>query len=139
MALRSRPEPMNASSHHSKVKVTLTLSDPVFVAGGIISGKMEVESHADLDCLLGIGAMMVELHAIEGKFLPLHRLARLLTRRGAMQKSSPGITPPPLHSSTPTGYFRAPVYLPRMPCTLTIFHWRESRPCPPIITLLDAD
>lgn len=65
MALQSRPEPMNASSHHSKVKVTLTLSDPVFVAGGLISGKVEVESHADLDCLLGIGIMMVELYAIE--------------------------------------------------------------------------
>lgn len=65
MALQSRPVPMNASSHHSKVKVTLTLSDPVFVAGGLISGKMEIESHADLDCLLGIGIMMVELYAIE--------------------------------------------------------------------------
>ncbi|KAL4066724.1 hypothetical protein V8B97DRAFT_2103205 [Scleroderma yunnanense] len=65
MALQSRPEPMNASPHHSKVKVTVTLSDPIFVAGGIISGKMEVESRADLDCLLGIGVMMVELYAIE--------------------------------------------------------------------------
>ncbi|KAG6334798.1 hypothetical protein ID866_4287 [Astraeus odoratus] len=65
MAMQSRPEPMNASPHHSKVRVTLTLSDPIFVAGGHISGKMEVESRADLDCLLGIGVMMVELYAIE--------------------------------------------------------------------------
>ena len=67
MALQSRPEPMNASPHHSKVKVTLTLSDPVFVSGGDISGKMEVESRADLDSVLGIGVMMVELCAIQGK------------------------------------------------------------------------
>ena len=130
---------MSTSSHHSKVKITLTLSDPVFVAGGIISGRMEVESHADLDCLLGIGAMMVELHAIEGKFLPLHRLTCLLTRRGTVQKSSPRITPLPLHSPTPTGYFRGPVCLPRILSMLTMFHRRESPPCPPIITLPNAD
>lgn len=67
MASQSRPEPMNASPHHSKVKVTLTLSDPVYVAGAHISGKMEVESRADLDSLLGIGVMMVELYAIQGR------------------------------------------------------------------------
>lgn len=65
MATQSRPQPMNASEHHSKVKVTLTLSDPIFVAGRCISGKMEVESRADLDSLLGIGAMTVELYGIE--------------------------------------------------------------------------
>ncbi|KAF9223243.1 hypothetical protein BS17DRAFT_781551 [Gyrodon lividus] len=65
MASQSRPEPMNASPHHSKVKVTLTLSDPVYVSGGNISGKMEVECRADLDSLLGIGVMMVELYAIQ--------------------------------------------------------------------------
>ncbi|KIJ62924.1 hypothetical protein HYDPIDRAFT_188824 [Hydnomerulius pinastri MD-312] len=65
MASQSRPEPMNASPHHSKVKVTLTLSDPVFVSGGNISGKLEVESRADLDSILGIGVMMVELYAIQ--------------------------------------------------------------------------
>ncbi|KAG6372199.1 hypothetical protein JVT61DRAFT_7992 [Boletus reticuloceps] len=65
MASQSRPEPMNASPHHSKVKVTLALSDPVYVSGTPISGKMEVESRADLDSLLGIGVMMVELHAAQ--------------------------------------------------------------------------
>ncbi|KIJ14386.1 hypothetical protein PAXINDRAFT_116058 [Paxillus involutus ATCC 200175] len=65
MASQSRPEPMNASPHHSKVQVTLTLSDPVYVSGGNISGKMEVESRADLDSLLGIGVVMVELYAIQ--------------------------------------------------------------------------
>ncbi|KAH7884831.1 hypothetical protein F5I97DRAFT_1507385 [Phlebopus sp. FC_14] len=72
MALQSRPEPMNASPHHSKVKVTLTLSDPVFVSGGNISGKMEVESRADLDAVLGIGVMMVELFAIQEINSPDH-------------------------------------------------------------------
>lgn len=67
MASQSRPEPMNASPHHSKVKVTLALSDPVYVSGGHISGKMEVESRTDLDSLLGIGLMMVELYAIQGR------------------------------------------------------------------------
>ncbi|KAG9316882.1 hypothetical protein JVU11DRAFT_2958 [Chiua virens] len=65
MASQSRPEPMNASPHHSKVKVTLTLSDPVYVSGGHISGKMQVESRADLDSLVGVGVMMVELYAIQ--------------------------------------------------------------------------
>lgn len=67
MASQSHPEPMNASPHHSKVKVTLTLSDPVYVSGAYISGKMDVESRADLDSLLGIGVMMVELYAIQGR------------------------------------------------------------------------
>lgn len=58
---------MNASPHHSKVKVALTLSDPVYVSGGNISGKMEVESRADLDSLLGMGTMMVELYATQGR------------------------------------------------------------------------
>lgn len=72
MAPQSRPQPMNASEYHSKVKVTLTLSDPIFVAGRYISGKMEVESRADLDSLLGIGAMTVELFAIEEIISPDH-------------------------------------------------------------------
>jgi hypothetical protein len=71
MASQSRPEPMNASPHHSKVQVTLTLSDPVYVSGGNISGKMEVESRADLDSLLGIGVVMVELYAIQGTAPPI--------------------------------------------------------------------
>ena len=66
---------MNASPHHAKVKVTLTLSDPVYVSGAHISGKMDVESRADLDSLLGIGVMMVELYAIQGRSVQpcLHR------------------------------------------------------------------
>jgi hypothetical protein len=64
MAKQTRPEPMNALPFHSKVKVSLTLSDPIFVAGSVISGKMEMECKADAG--LGIGIMMVELFAIQG-------------------------------------------------------------------------
>ncbi|THH13123.1 hypothetical protein EW146_g7062 [Bondarzewia mesenterica] len=63
MAFQSRPEPMNASPHHSKVKVSLKLSDHCFVAGGAVTGKMEVECRADKG--LGIGVIMVELFAVE--------------------------------------------------------------------------
>jgi hypothetical protein len=69
MAPQSRPVPMNASPHHSKVKVSLTLSDPIFVAGNNISGKMEVECRGDGECGLGIGLMMVELFAVQGLFI----------------------------------------------------------------------
>ena len=34
---------------------------------------MEVESHADLDCLLGIGVMMMEVYSIEGNALDFTR------------------------------------------------------------------
>ncbi|EIW84282.1 hypothetical protein CONPUDRAFT_142629 [Coniophora puteana RWD-64-598 SS2] len=66
MALQSRPEPMNASPHHSKVKVSLTLSDPVFIGGGNVAGKMEMECRADGEVGLGLGVMMIELFAIQG-------------------------------------------------------------------------
>ncbi|KAG2369054.1 hypothetical protein BDR07DRAFT_1389440 [Suillus spraguei] len=65
MALQSRSVPMNASPHHSKVKVSLALSDPIFVAGNNISGKMEVECRGDGECGLGIGLIMVELFAAQ--------------------------------------------------------------------------
>jgi hypothetical protein len=55
---------MNATPHHSKVKVTVTLSDPFYIAADAITGKMELESRADRG--LGLGIIMVELVAIEG-------------------------------------------------------------------------
>jgi hypothetical protein len=69
MALQyqSRPEPMNATPHHSKVKVSVTLSDSFYIAGDAVTGKMELESRADKG--LGIGIIMVELVAIEGRHL----------------------------------------------------------------------
>ncbi|KAI0290261.1 hypothetical protein B0F90DRAFT_1787636, partial [Multifurca ochricompacta] len=65
MALQyqSRPEPMNATPHHSKVKASVTFSDPFFIAGDAVTGKMELESRADQG--LGLGIIMVELVAIE--------------------------------------------------------------------------
>jgi hypothetical protein len=57
-------DPMNASPHHSKVKVSLMLADTVFVAGAFVTGKMEMECRADKG--LGINHMMVELLAIQG-------------------------------------------------------------------------
>ncbi|KAF9048925.1 hypothetical protein BJ165DRAFT_1070595 [Panaeolus papilionaceus] len=57
------PEPMNASPHHSKVKISTTLANPTFVAGTYVSGKVEMECRADRG--LGIGIMMVELFAIQ--------------------------------------------------------------------------
>jgi len=60
----SRPEYMNATPHHSKIRVTLGLSSPLFVAGQDVTGKMEMESRADKG--VGIGLIMVELFAIQG-------------------------------------------------------------------------
>lgn len=45
--------------------MSLTLSDPIFVAGNNVSGKMEVECRGDGECGLGIGLMMVELFAVQ--------------------------------------------------------------------------
>ena len=63
---------MNASPHHPKVKVTCILSDPLYVAGGLVAGKMEVECRTEKG--LGLGIVMVELFAIEGQLhcLPSH-------------------------------------------------------------------
>ncbi|KAF5381196.1 hypothetical protein D9757_007889 [Collybiopsis confluens] len=63
MAAASRPEPMNATNNHPKVKVSLTLAEPYSIAGGYISGKMEMECKADKG--LGIGIMMIELFAVQ--------------------------------------------------------------------------
>lgn len=67
----SKPEPMNATTHHSKVRTTLKFVDPLFVAGGAVSGKMEMECKPDQG--LGIGVIMVELFAVEGTSLHTHR------------------------------------------------------------------
>jgi hypothetical protein len=54
---------MNATPHHSKVKVSVTLSDPFYIAGDAVTGKMELESRADKG--LGLGIIMVELAAMK--------------------------------------------------------------------------
>ncbi|KAH8987440.1 hypothetical protein EDB92DRAFT_1126537 [Lactarius akahatsu] len=60
---QSRPEPMNATPYHSKVRLTVTLSDKFYIAGDAITGKMVLESRADMG--LGLGIILVELVAIE--------------------------------------------------------------------------
>jgi len=62
----ARPEPMNATPVHAKTRVTLAFSDPLFVAGQQVTGKMELECRADKG--LGIGLMKAELFAIQGGF-----------------------------------------------------------------------
>lgn len=66
----ARPEPINATFQHSKAKATLSFSDPLFVAGDNISGKLELECRADRG--LGIADIKVELFAIQGEFPQEH-------------------------------------------------------------------
>ena len=74
----ARPEPINATFHHSKAKVTLSFSDPIFVAGDNVSGKMELECKADRG--LGIADIKVELFAIQGELrVGLYLLSCFLT------------------------------------------------------------
>lgn len=73
MAANTRLEAMNASPHHPKVKVTLKLADKLFVAGGAVCGKMEVECKADRG--LGFNVIMAELFAVEGMFGPVAGMA----------------------------------------------------------------
>ena len=78
---------MNASPYHSKVKVPLKFADTQFAAGGMVTGKAELECKAEKG--LGISVIMVELFAIEGQYclyallsigrepaLPLHPSSR---------------------------------------------------------------
>lgn len=60
----ARPESMNATPVHAKTRVTLAFSDPLFVAGQHVTGKMELECRADKG--LGIGLIKAELFAIQG-------------------------------------------------------------------------
>lgn len=55
---------MNATPHHSKIRVSLALSSSLFIAGQDVTGKMEMECRADKE--VGLGIIMVELFAIQG-------------------------------------------------------------------------
>lgn len=55
---------MNAVTSHSKVKTTISLSAPLFVAGQDITGKVELECKAERE--VGIGLIMIELLAMQG-------------------------------------------------------------------------
>jgi hypothetical protein len=72
-------EPMNATQTHSKVRVTASVSAPVFVAGDEVSGKMELDCRTDKG--LGIDTMMVELVAVQGELF-IRRLATTIDQSG---------------------------------------------------------
>ncbi len=76
MASQTRPEPMNASPYHSKVRVTLKFSDTQFPAGSMVTGKVELECKAEKG--LGISVIMVELYAIEGEIIRPHMCVSFL-------------------------------------------------------------
>ncbi|KAJ6489060.1 hypothetical protein C8R45DRAFT_901982 [Mycena sanguinolenta] len=104
MAASSRAQPMNATSHHAKVKVSTTLSKPVFLAGGHITGRMEMECRADKG--LGISVIMVELvgiqeltsrdHSAKAIFLQTRRLFQ-----GPGLPPSQGVEPHPIAGEPP--------------------------------------
>ncbi|KAF8324374.1 hypothetical protein F5887DRAFT_1165859 [Amanita rubescens] len=108
MALPERPEPMNAITHHSNVKVSVTVPDPTFIAGKYVSGKVEMECRADKG--LGIGVIMVELfgiqelssrdHSATSTFLHAQRLFQgpgLPPSNAVQAHAEPGDPPLPSH------------------------------------------
>lgn len=68
MAPLAVPEPMNATTNHSKLRVYVTLPTESAVAGRHVTGKMEVECKSDQ---LGIGIILVELLALQGTLAPI--------------------------------------------------------------------
>jgi len=107
---------MNATPHHSKVKVSVTLSDPFYIAGDAVTGKMELESRADKG--LGLGIIMVELVAIEGddrSIPPVCRKSHPVLRRANFSRPFRDLNVP-----------SHPSHLPRS--WLTSFKCRSSPP-----------
>ncbi|TFK34549.1 hypothetical protein BDQ12DRAFT_656689 [Crucibulum laeve] len=112
MVLQAFPEPMNASPHHPKVKVTLLLADQTFVAGAHVSGKVEMECRADKG--LGIGVMMVELFAIQELTSRDHAASttflhsrRLFQGPGLPPSNAVQAHPMPGDPQLPDGYYQA--------------------------------
>jgi len=69
MAPLAVAEPINATTDHSKIRVSVILPIQSVIAGSYVTGKMEVECKSDK---LGIGVIMVELFAFQG--MKLHTL-----------------------------------------------------------------
>ncbi|KAJ7600305.1 hypothetical protein C8J56DRAFT_813096 [Mycena floridula] len=113
MATPSRPEPMNATTTHSKVKVSISLNNALVVAGDVCSGMMEMECRADSG--LGLNIMKVELfarqelisrdHSATSQFL----YAQKVFQGGARYRPSNAVYdhPDPKHEVLPEGYFTA--------------------------------
>ncbi|ESK83571.1 hypothetical protein Moror_12084 [Moniliophthora roreri MCA 2997] len=90
MAGAAIPEPMNATTAHQKVRLTLTFSDPIYPASTPITGKLDLESRASSG--LGISIIMVELFAIqELSSRDHHATSTFIHSRRVFQ--GPGYTP----------------------------------------------
>lgn len=64
-----RPAPaeaMNVVSNHPKLRATLRFAETLFVAGTVVTGKLEVECKAEKN--LAMGVMCVELLGMEGVY-----------------------------------------------------------------------
>jgi hypothetical protein len=129
---------MNTTPHHSKVKVSVTLSDSFYIAGDAITGNMELESRADkgLGIAIAIGGRDLLLlspngaplltrsvpeltsrdHAATSTFLHIHRLFQ-----GRGLPPSNAVLPHPVAGGPPL-----PAHHHRARCGLTTFLFRLS-------------
>ncbi|KAF9650174.1 hypothetical protein BDM02DRAFT_3154949 [Thelephora ganbajun] len=134
MASTSRPEPMNASPHHPKVKVTCKLSDPLYVAGSSIAGKVEVECRTDKG--LGLGIIMVELFAIEELTSRDHSATSTFCHTRRLFQG-PGLPPSnSVHAHPPTGAppLSTNYYYARKGMTTFLFRFPLPPSCPSSIS-----
>ncbi|KAG7444696.1 uncharacterized protein BT62DRAFT_933744 [Guyanagaster necrorhizus] len=109
MALQhDRPQLMNSSPTHPKVKISMDFSDPLFVGGTHVCGQLAMECRADKG--LGISGMMVELfgteellsrdHTAKAPFLYSRRLFQgpgLPPSNAVHARPAPGDLPLPSH------------------------------------------
>ncbi|KAK0470314.1 uncharacterized protein EV420DRAFT_1298724 [Desarmillaria tabescens] len=109
MALQhDRPQLMNSSPTHPKVKISMDFSDPLFVGGTHVCGQLAMECKADKG--LGISGMMVELfgteellsrdHTAKAPFLYSRRLFQgpgLPPSNAVQAHPAPGDLPLPAH------------------------------------------
>lgn len=111
---------MNASSHHPKIKLSITPGEALFVAGTYVTGKLEMECRAEGERGLGIGVVMIELFAIQGELFcipertkpePLH----------VVQNLPRGTTWQPTHFYILVDSFKDQDYLRLMPSSLIPF------------------
>ncbi|KAH7106604.1 hypothetical protein BKA62DRAFT_687630 [Auriculariales sp. MPI-PUGE-AT-0066] len=114
--MATRLEPMNASQHHSKVKVTIELGARTFVAGQDITGRVSLETRADHG--LGLSVIQIELIAVQELMSRDHSASStFLHSRRLFQ--GPGLPPSnalpqgywPARKGTTTFLFRFPVPL----------------------------
>jgi hypothetical protein len=115
---------MNASPHHSKVKVSLTLGHSIAVAGEYASGKMEVECRAEK--ALGISVIIVELVAIQGTLAPSSKPHSLSQPKNSLRETTRRRLP----SCTVAVYSKVPGYLLPTPFNLILsqatLHYLET-------------